>query len=105
MTPAGIPQTTRDAVAARSGGTCELCGQAPATQLHHRRPRGMGGANRAGVHHPAGLLHVDDTCHQHAETHRAHARRNGWLVPQGTDPATVPVRMWHGWVTPQEQTP
>lgn len=78
----------------RSGGACELCGGV-GTQTHHRQPRGMGGVSGVGlaVNSPANLLRICGPCHRDAESRRALAYEEGWLVRRPTDPATVPARL------------
>lgn len=60
------------AVVARSGGMCERCLVAPATEIHHRRY-----LSRGGMHNVANLLHLcnpngggnaGDGCHGEAHT-------------------------------------
>lgn len=75
-----------------------MCGL-PVTngQIHHRRPRGMGGSKLPDTGGAANgvLLHM--RCHERAESNRHWARGDGWLVAQGADPEAHPVRMWSGW--------
>ena len=73
--------------------------------LHHRQPRGMGGAkHRPMAHTAANLISVCGSgttgCHGHIEANRAEARDNGWLVWRNTDPESVAVLVDHGsrWV-------
>jgi hypothetical protein len=81
----------RAVVAARSGGWCEICHAALATQVHHRTARQAGGSSRNPViHDPSNLLHLCGWCHQLAETH-PDRWAFGWKVHRGTDPAGVPV--------------
>ncbi len=78
----------------RSVGRCEMCG-GPATNTHHRRPRGMGGSKDPATNTPANLVRVCGSgstgCHGWIESNREAARDCGYLVGQGHDPATVPV--------------
>lgn len=84
------------AVAARSGGRCELCGGHPATQHHHRKARQAGGSvNTLGIHSPANLLHVCRWCHEMAESH-PDRWVFGWKVHRRHDPAAVPVLLTVG---------
>lgn len=87
-----VPTRVRAAIAARSGGRCELCGR-PAEEIHHRRPRRMGGTLWGDIHSPANLVHLDRPCHHWAETWSALADAAGVrLVHRGdVDPAAVPV--------------
>lgn len=78
-------------ITARSGGVCEMCGEDPAVQKHHRRARGMGGTRRPQSASPANALDLCRDCHHFTEVYRRLARLLGWLVPQHADPAVVPV--------------
>jgi 5-methylcytosine-specific restriction protein A len=84
----------RDLVRARSGGLCELCGAAAGTNIHHRRPRKMGGSRRPDTNLPQNLLHLcgsaTEGCHGLIEGNRGHAYSNGWLVADRQDPADIP---------------
>lgn len=87
----GPTEDVLEAVRIRSRGYCELCGDF-ATQVHHRRPRGLGGTRDPQINLPSNLLHVCLGCHGYIEAHRAEALTNGWLVSRyGGDPAEAPV--------------
>ena len=78
-------------VRARSGGWCEVCGSAIATQVHHRTARQAGGSSRNPViHDPANLLHLCGWCHRLAEEHEDRWDF-GWKVHRGQDPGVVPA--------------
>jgi 5-methylcytosine-specific restriction protein A len=85
-------------VIARSGNVCEICGNAMAEQIHHRRPRGMGGTRRESTNGAAALLHICAADHARLESHRNWAMVNGWLLQQHQDPTKVPVVLRHGTV-------
>lgn len=90
---------TRDKVQTRARNRCEKCGgYALYAQIHHRRPRGMGGSKDPAAGSPANALWLHPNCHEQVEKNRAAALANGWLVRQGHDPATVAVKRWNGWV-------
>lgn len=84
-----IPEKTRKAVHARSGGVCEGCHLRPAVQIHHRRYVSRGGSND--------LINLLDLCGLgnaagcHGIAHTATGERLGWSVRSGIDPSTVPV--------------
>lgn len=86
-----------DAVLDRAQHSCEVCtcglGERRGVdyQIHHRRPRQMGGTRRPGTNYPANLLALCPTCHEQIESHRAVAYSMGWLLPQNADPAVVAV--------------
>ncbi len=89
-------------VLARSNGVCEVCGQARAPNVHHRRPRGMGGTSRA-IESPGWLLHVcgqgnTSGCHGRIESSREAAREAGWLLTDRQTPQDTPARLWFGFV-------
>lgn len=83
----------RRIVGRRSGGWCEVCDRAGATEWHHRKNRSQGGRWC-----PANGLHVCSECHRYITTHPEAARQQGWAVPRESDPATAPVWLGrHGW--------
>lgn len=90
---------TREIIRNRANGYCEVCGMALRiyAQIHHRRPRGMGGTRQADSASPANGLYVHQKCHDTIERNRATGLRKGWLVRQGDDPAQIPVQLWTGW--------
>lgn len=92
----GPDAATEALVAERSGGMCEICGQEPATEHHHRVPRGMGGTDDPRVNLASSLLHVGRPCHEYAEQHRAEALIAGWLVSRYSDPAATAVLIERG---------
>lgn len=91
----GFSPATRELIHARSGGLCEIrwcCDGDRATQIHHRRPRGMGGSRRASTNLASNGIDACTACHAFAESNRALALECGWLIPQAEDcPETVPV--------------
>lgn len=93
------PAVRQQIVARAAGGWCERCGHyAMYGQIHHRRPRGMGGSTAVDTNTAANGLWLCGKCHAHVESHRAYALLNGYLVRQGHDPAGVPVRVHGDWV-------
>lgn len=93
------PTPVRAAVLARARFRCERCGESLigplGYSLQHRRARGMGGSKRPDTDGPTNLAALDGSattgCHGWVESHPAQALYEGWRVPQGTDPAEVPV--------------
>ena len=90
-------QQTREVIYQRAGRCCERCPKsAEGGSIHHRRPRGMGGTkDPAAGGGPNGVLLCGSGttgCHGEVESNRVQAIADGWLVPQGVDPATVPIR-------------
>lgn len=84
----------RRVVERRSGGWCETCDAAPATDWHHRKNRSQGGRWTAG-----NGLHVCRGCHHYITTHPAIARDHGWSVSATAEPsaARVWLRRHGGW--------
>jgi 5-methylcytosine-specific restriction protein A len=93
----GPTQDVVDAVYERAGHSCEVCTEGVGDRrgvdhhIHHRRPRAAGGSRRPDTNLPSNLLLLCPECHEQIEGHRELARSVGWLVSQGTDPASVRV--------------
>ena len=83
-----------DLVVTRAGGVCERCRSRPAEQIHHRRPRGMGGTKKPDV--ASNLVHICARCHREVERFRMQAIWDGWIVRQSHDPIRTPVRLMPG---------
>lgn len=78
---------------ARSGGTCEMCGRAPASDAHHRVNRSQGGRWEI-----ANLLHLCHAHHMQVTVNPAVAVGRGWSVRSTSDPASTPVWLaGRGW--------
>lgn len=87
----------RRLVRERSGGICEICGAARATNYQHRQNRSQAGAWSASN----GL----DVCgsgttgdHGYIHAHPAESYERGWSVHSWDNPAEVPVQTALGWV-------
>ena len=120
-----IPKLVKDAVDKRDQKygqpQCQRCGHLITGWFsrHHRNPRGMGGS-KADPHALVNLVLLCGSatsrggCHAAVESQREQARIDGWLVPDGIDPAEWPVRRFGrpdyqmpgetGWV-PHKQHP
>ncbi len=93
FTPA-VQEQIRD----RAKGRCEMCGAlAMYHQIHHRRPRGMGGSKDPACGTAANGLFLHPGCHAKIESNREQAYERGYLVRQGHDPAQVPVKRGVNW--------
>lgn len=93
-----FPLKVRELILRRAAGRCEICGGTmPMPQIHHRRPRGMGGSVDPACGTPANALAIHPQCHRRVEVNREDATERGWIVLQGADPARVPVRLWDGY--------
>jgi hypothetical protein len=81
----------RKLVRTRSGGACEGCDQAAATNCSHRISRGVG-----GLWCPANLLHLCGSgttgCHGYIEDEPTSARdERGWRLESTDIPTEMPV--------------
>ena len=84
--------------------TCAGCGKY-ATNVHHRRARGMGGRSGAAADktsHPANGLAFCGSgttgCHGWTETHPDRARLLGWMLTETQNAASEPFWTWtFGW--------
>lgn len=96
----GPDRATRDRVRQRCRDCCELCGLlAVAGQIHHRRPRGMGGSSDPALNRPSNLVLLCWDCHRFVEQiQRRAAYEYGWLVPSGIRPDLHPFLLWGRWV-------
>lgn len=107
----------RQAVHGRDEMTCQRCGRSvkwDGGQIHHRKPRSMGGTKDPAINDPANLVLVCNDCHGHIESYREQSYELGWLLSYGQDPTQIPVlrfgRTWEvtdgtGWTrvsTPKE---
>lgn len=91
MAKGAFSKKVREAVWDRCGGLCERCGVRAPTDLHHRRPRGMGGDSRPNTGSVTNALALCRDCHHWVEMNRSEAREGGFLVRSVHDPAAVPV--------------
>lgn len=111
--PEGFPRAVKELIHARSGGVCELCGALPADQVHHRRPRGLGGTSDPTVNRAANGIGICAPCHDVVEGRsvdhpvygrvrgsRAESERKGWLISRLSPDAPDEVPVWTaaGWV-------
>jgi len=85
----GPDRATRDLVLDRDLG-CVMCGNGPyGLQVHHRKPRRMGGRTGPAINSPANLVAICAGDHAWAESNREAALDLGLLVREGDDPAQV----------------
>ncbi len=84
----------RRLVAERSGGICEICSAARATDWHHRKNRSQGGG-----WHAANGLHLCRPCHRTVTDTQEDFYELGWLVKSWQDSLNTPVSLAaHGFV-------
>lgn len=92
-----IRRNDRERLWARSGGMCEKCGQAPATNWHHRKNKSQGG--RDNLANALALCGSGTTgCHGYVTVEREDAFDKGWAVRRAFDPAETPVYRLEQWV-------
>ena len=92
----GFPLSVRCTVIDRAKGICEVCGaDGPWLQVHHRRPRAMGGSRRDDTNTAANAILCCEPCHSNIESHRWLAQERGLLLKQHQSPSEVPVS-FHG---------
>lgn len=90
----------REIVRQRSGGVCEVCGRARATNFQHRKNRSQCAKDERWL--PSNALDVcgSGTTGCHGTIHRlpSLAYTSGHSVKSGETPSEVPVVLWHGLV-------
>lgn len=79
---------TRLIINERSGGVCEICGLAPATDAAHRKPRSQG-----GLWSPSNLLAACRPCHAGNHSQPIRAVQNGWHLAMGSSPLEEPTTL------------
>lgn len=91
-------ESTRQLVQERARGLCEVCGSSvDVPQLHHRKPRGMGGTKNPASRSAANALLVHFRCHEWIERNRTEAYKMGYLVHQTDESVSRPVLLPTGW--------
>jgi len=87
----------RALVRARSGGVCEVCGNARATNYQHRKNRSQGGLWSAS--NGLAVCGTGTTgCHGRIHANPAEAVSKGHQVRSYADPLLIPVLTRHGWL-------
>lgn len=90
MTSTGPTAATRELVLARDHDSCRRCGRR-GEQIHHRKPRGMGGTSDPAINEPQNLVLVCQPCHAWIEQFRRLAYELGWLVARAKQPESTPL--------------
>ena len=75
---------------------CAGCGSTWNIEIHHKRPRGMGGTSNALIGEPWNGAALCALCHSWTESHREVARLLGWLTPTPSPDVPFWTRPW-GW--------
>lgn len=94
MTRTGPDCFTRQQVRDRDQ-TCVICDE-QGEQIHHRRPRGLGGTSRPNANSPANLILLCSGCHRLVESLRKEALDRGLLLPQSVEEPSAAPLVWHG---------
>lgn len=92
--PDPIPAAKRQLVMGRAFGRCERCGKATLCgEVHHRRPKGLGGSKLPDRHDVSNLVYLCTPDHRWAHGNPRAAAAVGYLVPRssGTHPLQVPI--------------
>lgn len=97
--PADFSPEVRALVYVRSKGLCEIHGSHPATDLHHRDARGMGGSSDPSLDCASNALHVCREGHRYAEEHPEESFEKGWRVRTGFSPRAQKVLYMGLWAT------
>lgn len=91
----GPSADVRRMVVARARWACERCGHSilssKGSDIHHRKPRRMGGTSDPAINSPANLVLLCRDCHRDIESNRLLAARSGWLVSAALDPEMIPL--------------
>jgi len=96
-----LPAKAKAFVHARSGGICEGCEKAEATEIHHRKFK-----SRGGTHDVWNLLHLCGWGNHtgcHGVAHSLEGDLRGWSVNSWADPLTTGFEAPDGtmhWLTP-----
>lgn len=83
MRETGPTREVRELVMRRARMRCQKCGKNLASgggDIHHRRPRGMGGTHDTTVNLPENLMLLCRDCHRWVEENRLEAKRRGYLL-------------------------
>lgn len=94
----GPTQLVRNAVIFRDNFSCRRCGKTPASQIHHRAPRGRGGTKCEWINGKANLALLDLECHEFIERNRTYGYETGWLIKRNSNdlPEEVPLTDIYG---------
>lgn len=94
----GFTTRVRELIKARSLGRCETCGVAKRDmQIHHRRPRRLGGSRLTATNEAANGLHLCGNCHQGIESDRELSYAHGLILWARQEPDEVAVMLLGKW--------
>ena len=83
----------RRMLAERSGGVCETCRSARASDYQHRVNRSQGGGWQL-----SNALHLCHDCHMWIHRNPNTANKRGWHLKSWQSPAESPALLGHAWV-------
>lgn len=84
-------ETARKAALARDEERCRRCLRS-ATDVHHRKPKGIGGtSDEERAFGLANLVSLCRECHNRVHANPEESYREGWLVHSWQDPGDIPV--------------
>lgn len=93
----GFTTSVRNLILKRDWHRCVICGMRKRDmQIHHRRPRRMGGSDDALTNTPANGITLCAGCHSYIESHRDMGYVNGWILSQYAIPTLASCRTWRG---------
>jgi 5-methylcytosine-specific restriction protein A len=85
-------EKTRRIILARDCGKCLRC-LGEACDVHHRKPKGMGGASAETEFGLANLVSLCRDCHSFCHLEPSLAYKTGFLVHSWEDPAEIPLKV------------
>lgn len=88
----GFPGPVRRLIRERADGYCERCATTRGDEIHHRRPRGMGGTLRESSDGAANGVLLCTGCHRWVESNRTEALLEGFLVLQHASPRNSAIK-------------
>jgi 5-methylcytosine-specific restriction protein A len=88
----GFSPQVRAIIRERANFYCEYCGKKRGTEIHHRRPRAMGGTARDSSNTASNGLLLCGDCHRWAESKRTEALLQGVLLLQIQNPLKSSVK-------------
>ena len=93
----GVSKKVAELVIERDRGQCVARvtherGAKSGEQIHHRKPRRMGGTTEEWINQPANLIYVCRACHDHIESHRQQSLAMGWLIAGRDQAWNTPLR-------------
>ncbi len=81
----------RRSILERDGGICVRC-HCEACDVHHRKPKGMGGTSDEEVAYGmANLISLCRECHSRIHAHPAQSYRDGFLVQSWDNPELIKI--------------